>query len=113
LAAVGYDYDTSKTRTIKDPEGNVIKVEETKFKSHQAANHNLLMFLLCNLSHQLGDTEEDKWQSKQKMEIEQNKNVNIQITGEVASQQIRKLAGRLLGDLDNTKKVNSTVIDNG
>lgn len=98
MSAVGYDYETSKTKTHMDEGGNVTKIEKTEFKSHQPANHNLLMFLLCNLSHQLGDTEEDKWQSKQKMEIEQNKNVNIQITGEVATEQIRKLAGRLLDE---------------
>ena len=111
-AAVGYDYETSKTRTIKDSDGNTTKIEETKFKSHQTANHNLLMFLLCNISHQLGDTEDEKWQSKQKMEIEQNKNVNIQITGEIATEQIRKLAGRLLNEEERPRKqVNSRVVD--
>jgi len=104
LAAVGYDYKTSKTKTHMDAEGNVVKIERTDFKSHQPPNHNLLMFLLCNMSHQLGDTEDEKWQSKQKMEIEQNKNVNIQITGEVATEQIRKLAGRLLDEKEERPK---------
>lgn len=93
LSAVGYDYTTCKTRTIKDAEGNVTKVEETKFDNHQAANDRLLVFLLCNIDHQLGDND---WVSKQKLEIEQNKNVTLNITGEIASDQIRKIAGKLL-----------------
>lgn len=96
LAAVGYDYETSKTKTHKDADGIITKIEETKFKSHQPANHNLLMFLLCNLSHQLGDEESESWQSKQKLEVDQTRNVTVNITGELATEQIRKLAGKLL-----------------
>lgn len=107
LSAVGYDYTTCKTRTIKDADGNVTKVEETKFNNHQAANDRLLVFLLCNIDHQLGDSE---WVSKQKLEIEQNKNVTLNITGEIASDQIRKLAGKLLEKGQERKPVESRII---
>lgn len=107
LSAVGYDYTTCKTRTIKDADGNVTKVEETKFDNHQAANDRLLVFLLCNIDHQLGDNE---WISKQKLEIEQNKNVTLNITGDVAAEQISKLAGKLLEEGQERKPVESRII---
>jgi len=94
LSAIGYDYNTCKTKTIRDKEGNVIKSEVTSFDNHQPSNDRLLVFLLCNIDNQLGDNE---WHSKQKLEIEQ-KNINVTITGEIASEQIQKLAGKLLTD---------------
>jgi len=107
LSAVGYDYTTCKTRTIKDADGNVIKVEETKFDNHQAANDRLLVFLLCNIDNQLGDHE---WVSKQKLEIEQNKNITLNITGKIASDQIKKLAGKLLEENQERIFVESKVV---
>lgn len=95
LSSIGYDYKTKKTRTVCDADGNVQKVETTEFDNHQPANHNLLMFALCNIDRQLG---EENWRSKHKLEIENNKNINIQIDGELASEQIAKLAGKLLGE---------------
>lgn len=94
LSAIGYDYNTCKTKTTKDKDGNVVKSEVTSFDNHQPSNDRLLMFLLCNIDHQLGDNE---WASKQKLEIEQ-KNINVTITGEIASEQIQKLAGKLLSE---------------
>jgi len=44
MSAVGYDYKSSKTKIHRDAEGNVVKIEETKFNNHQPPNHNLLMF---------------------------------------------------------------------
>lgn len=94
LAAVGYETKTSKRKITRDENGNVSKDEETIFTNHVPPNHNLLMFILCNISRQLGNKD---WQSKNVMEIE-NKSINLQITGEIASEQIRKLAGRILGE---------------
>jgi len=102
LSSVGYDYSTSKTRTIQDAEGNIQKVETTEFKNHQPANHNLLMFALCNIDRQMGDNE---WHSKHKLEIENNKNINIQIDGQLASEQIAKLAGKLLNEIPERKHI--------
>jgi len=102
LNAVGYDYQTKKTRTIMDADGNVQKIEETKFDNKQAGNDRLLMFLLCNMDRQLGDNE---WHSKQTLEVE-NKNLNITIDGKLASDSIRKLAGKLFDDT-KTKQIES------
>ena len=106
LSAIGYDYKTSKIRTIRDADGNVLKEETTIFDNHQPANHNLLMFILCNVDRQLGDNE---WHSKHKIEVENTKNVNIQIDGKLATEQIAKLAGRLLGEPER-KYVESKVV---
>lgn len=100
LSAVGYDYHTKKTRIIKDADGEVQKIEETSFDQHQPANERLLVFLLCNIDHQLGD---DEWRSHKKLEIEQ-KNLNVQITGDIASEQIRKLAGKILNEPEQQKE---------
>jgi len=109
LEAAGYDYKTKKTRIIKDAEGNITKTEETEFDNHQAANNNLLIFLLCNLSSQLGLGNEENWKSRQKLEIE-NRNLNVTITGELVSEQIERLAGRLL-ETNPTKVIESKVIN--
>lgn len=93
LSAVGYDYETSKTKYHKDKAGEVLKSEVTEFKNHQPANHNLLMFLLCNIDHQLGDKE---WFSKHKLEIDETKNIKVTIDGKIASEQIQHLAGKIL-----------------
>lgn len=108
LSAVGYDYHTCKTKITKDKEGKVIKSEETHFDNHQPSNDRLLVFLLCNIDHQLGDSE---WHSKQKLEIEQ-KNVNVQITGKLATEQITKLAGCLLDKTQERKQIDSKDITN-
>lgn len=93
LSSVGYDYETSKTKYHKDADGVITKSEVTEFKNHQPANHNLLMFILCNIDKQLGDSE---WHSKHKLEIDQNKNIKITVDGKLATEQIQKLAGKIL-----------------
>jgi len=103
LAAVGYDYESSKTRIQKDPDGTILKIEETKFRNHQPPNHQLLMFLLTNLSYQLKDGPEEKWQGRQKVELEDNKKVSVKIDGKLASDEIRDLAGRLLTEARSGK----------
>jgi hypothetical protein len=110
LESVGYDYQSKKTRIIKDTDGNIQKIEETVFDNHQSPNPNLILFLMCNLSSQLGLEGIDAWKSRQKMEIE-NRNINLTISGELVSDQINKLAGRLLGESE-TKQVESKIVDN-
>ena len=109
MEAAGYDYQSKKTRVIKSADGTVQKIEETIFDNHQPANNNLLLFLVCNLSHQLGLPAEEMWQSKQKMEIEQ-KNLQVEITGKVAAEQIERLAGALI-DGNKRKAIDSKVVD--
>lgn len=97
LEAVGYDYKTTKTETTFDAEGNIEKTKQVVFTNHQSPQPNMLIFLLCNLSSQLGLENEAAWKSRQKMEIE-SKSINLTISGELVSAQIAKLAGKLLGE---------------
>lgn len=103
LEAVGYDYSTSKTEVSRDAEGNVKGTKEVVFTNHQSPQPNLLIFLLCNLSSQLGLENEAAWKSRQKLEIE-SKSINLTISGELVSEQITKLAGKLLGQPE-TKQI--------
>jgi len=97
LEAAGYDYETSKTKTIHDAEGNLVKTETTTFKNKQPANHNLLMFILCNIDRQLGS---DDWRSKHTLEVD-NKTLNVTIDGKIVNEQIERLAGRIFSDSPN------------
>lgn len=96
LEAFGYDYVTTKTETTEDAEGNA-KTKTTTFTNHQALQPNMAIFLLCNLSAQLGLDDTENWRSRQKMEIESH-NVSLTITGEAVAGQIERLAGKLLGN---------------
>lgn len=101
--ATGYDYcdkniKKTKKKTGVDENGNPIYSEtiiESEFHKHQPGNDRMLVFLLCNLDRQLGDTE---WQSIRQIEVKKNENIHVQIDGEVASDQIAKLAGKLLNE---------------
>lgn len=96
LEAVGYDYQTTKTEVTENPDGSIKSTKRTVFTNHQSPQPNLLIFLLCNLSSQLGLENESAWKSRQKLEIE-SKSINLTITGELVSEQITRLAGKLLG----------------
>jgi hypothetical protein len=95
LEAVGYNYKTHKKETTYNADGSVKQIKEIEFDNHQSPQPNMLLFLMCNLSSQLGLEGIEGWKSRQKMEIE-NKNLNLTITGELVGEQIEKLAGRLL-----------------
>jgi len=111
LESVGYDYKTKRVEVVKNPDGSIKQTKEVTFDNHQSPNPNLILFLMCNLSSQLGLEGIESWKSRQKMEIE-NKNINLTITGELVGEQITKLAGRLIGEEDKeVKQVESTVIE--
>jgi len=105
LESLGYEYETSKTKVTKDAEGNILKTEITTFKNKQPPNHNLLMFILCNLDRQIGD---DEWKSKHSIEVD-SKTLNVSIDGKVDSEQIKKLAGKILGE-SGQKQIESIVV---
>lgn len=65
--------------------------EESQFHKHVKPDSSLLMFMLCNMSRQLKD--ETPWSSVHKVEVDDQKTVNIKISGKVASEQIDRLAG--------------------
>ena len=105
--ALGYNYESSKTEHTTDKDGNP-KVKRVVFNQHQAGNHNLLTFLLLNISRQ--DGTHDWVVPKQIMETK-NQTVNLKIDGQIASDAISKLAGKLLEDKP-VKQVESKQIDN-
>jgi hypothetical protein len=87
-----------KKKWTTDAEGKDILVEfpaeVSEFHKHHEPNASLLMFMLCNISRQL--KEETPWASAHKIEIDENKQVNIKISGKVASEQIDRLAGAFM-----------------
>lgn len=104
-AAAGYDYTESNEKyTIKTDEDGVehtVCVGKSVYNKHQSPDAKLLMFLLSNLSP-------DKWRISHKIDIREDKRVNIQIDGKIVSEQIDKLAGALN---DNIKQIEAKVID--
>jgi len=105
--ALGYNYESSKTEYSVDRNGNP-KEKKVVFDQHQAGNHNVLTFLLLNLSRQDGTGD---WQVPKTISQVENKNVTLRIDGKLASDAIDRLAGKLLGDKP-VKKIESKEIDN-
>jgi hypothetical protein len=93
-AAAGYDYETQKIKKVYNSDGELVKTEELTFHNHQPPNHNLIMWMLCNIDRQLGD---DEFKSKHTMEIKHDKSVSVQVGGSEA-QRILDFAGNLLED---------------
>jgi hypothetical protein len=118
-AAAGYDYTEKNIKVkrklvkVKDEEGKVTEelleypAEESTFVKHQAPDKGLLMFLITNMSRQLGKEEEERWLSQHRIEIDEQKNVNIKISGDVAVEQIERLAGAFM----NRKIIDAKVTD--
>jgi hypothetical protein len=113
-AAAGYNYvETNvkfKTKVLEDGTTVRYPAEVSEFHKHQASNPQLLMFMLCNLSRQLGDEEEHTWVSQHKMQINSEKNIKVTIDGNLASKQINNLAGKILEQ--ERKKIESKVVKN-
>jgi len=94
-AAAGYDYTETTTKEKKVLSDGVLvdlPVETVTRHRHQPTDAKLLMFLVAALDRQLGGS---NWLSQHKIEIDDKKNINIHLTGEVISNQIDELAGRL------------------
>ena len=109
-AAAGYDY-VERNVKVKQKIGKDGKIvtyypEVSEFHKHQPPNGNLLAFMLMNLSRQL--KEEVPWVSHHKVEVEDNRTVNIQIQGKVASEHIERLAGAFM-----PKEVVEATFENG
>lgn len=105
-AASGYDYKerTVKIRKRKGENGEFIDIPEIiEYTKHQAPDGKLLMFLVSALDRQLGKND---WMQQHKLEIDEKKNVSVQISGEIVSKQIDELAGKL-----SRKLIPSEVID--
>lgn len=97
-AAAGYN-TLEKNIKIKRKvmaDGTIVEyaAEESHFQKHVKPDGTLLMFMLCNMSRQLKDPE--PWTSQHRIEVDETKNVNIKISGKVASDQIDRLAGAFM-----------------
>jgi len=112
-AAAGYDYVEKnvkwKTKVLEDGTTVRYPAEVSEYHKHQAPNPQLLMFMLCNMSRQL-DEGEDIWTSAHKIDVHEQKDINVTISGKMASDQINKLAGKLL-EQEGRKAIESKVID--
>jgi hypothetical protein len=107
-AACGYEYEDCNEKYTVVPEldkegkptGKMVEVlkERSVFKKHQAANPQLLIFMLANF-------DSENWQSVHKIQVDKNENIKIQLDGKVVSKQIDELAGRLIPQ--SLKKVES------
>ena len=105
-AATGYDYTekTTKYRVRKSADGEIITVPEiTEYIKHQSPDGKLLLFLVSALDKQLGKND---WLQQHKIEVDEKKNINVNISGEIVSKQIDELAGRL-----SKKLIPSIVVD--
>lgn len=91
--SMGYDFTSSKTKYIKNKDGEIIKEEKTVFSNHQPANHNLLMFVLCNIARQLGDND---WASKHTLDVTDG-GTRIKIEGKLEGDKILQLVQKLTG----------------
>lgn len=97
-AAAGYNMVEKnikiKRKVLED--GSVVEyaAEESHFHKHVKPDSTLLMFMLANISRQLGD--ETPWTSQHKIEVDDKKTLNIKISGKIATDQINRLAGAFL-----------------
>lgn len=113
LAAEGYRYKTRKRTVTKNADGSVKQVKEEEFENFQTPDNTMLVFLICNLTRQLGLEDDQAWLSKQKLEIE-SKNLTVSVTADQITQQIERLAGNLLaGEDSNRKQVEAIITDSG
>jgi cell division protein FtsL len=113
LAAEGYRYKTRKKTVTKDATGNVKSVKEEEFENFQTPDNTMLVFLICNLTRQLGLEDDETWLSKQKLEIE-SRNLSVSITSDQITAQIERLAGNLLSQGDSSRKqIDAKITDSG
>ena len=107
-AAMGYDFEEIEQEVeFKEDGTEVIKKEKRRLK-HQTPNTTLLIFFLLNLSEEYHNTKQ--------VEVNQTtRNLDLKITGELESDQIKKLAGAAISKANQMerqiKQVESDIID--
>ena len=110
--ALGYDYEEVDQVFVKDTEkGDLVLQKETRKLRHRPVDKDLMMFFLINLDRGQGN-----WKNVKSVEIEQKKTTtNINISANLESSDIRKLAGVAFKEADRVdrmaKKVESKVIE--
>ena len=121
-SAMGYDYEEvdqvlemvdnpdydEEDEKCKEPKLIQVVKKETRKLKHRPPDKDLLMFFLLNLS--------DEYHNVKSVHIEQTKKqVNVNITGQLESSDIRKLAGAAFQTADSmdqkTKVIESKIVD--
>lgn len=121
-SAMGYDFEEvdqvlvmvdnpkydETDEDCKEPKSIQVVQKETRKLKHRAPDKDLLMFFLLNLS--------DEYHNTKSIQIEQTKKqINVSITGQLESSDIRKLAGAAFQTADSmdkhTKVIESKIID--
>lgn len=108
-AAMGYDYEEVEEDWLPDKEtGKMVCVKRKVKLRHKPVDSALLIFFLINMSG-------GEFKNVRNVEInEKSSNLNVDITGQLESDQIRQLAGKLntlAKNKDKTKQVMSKTID--
>lgn len=108
-SATGYDYEEADQVLVKNKEtGELVLQKETRKLKHRPPDKDLLMFFLLNLS--------DEYHNVKSIQIDQTKKqINVNITGQLESSDIRRLAGAAFQTADaldkKTKVIESKVVD--
>jgi len=109
-AATGYDYEEVDVTHERNLEGKLEIKKKTVKLRHRPVDKDLLMFFLINLDKDFGN-----WRNVKSIEVEHtNRNINVDLTGQIESDTIRKLAGAAIKEadkIDTIKRVESTVIE--
>ncbi len=101
-SAIGYDYEEIEECFNVDPEsGELVKSGEKRKLKHQPGNAQLAMFISTNRMPE---------QFKHRIDIAK-KGFIIDATQEISSDQIERLAGKLMEEARNVKQIESTVIE--
>jgi len=108
-AAMGYDFEEVDQVLTRNKEGELVVTKETRKLKHKPVDKDLLIFFLINMARGSGE-----WKNVKSIEVtEKKQNLNINLTGHVESDTIRKLAGLALKEADSREKkpVESKVIE--
>ncbi len=99
-AATGYDYEEVDQVGRINEDGEFIVTKETRKLKHKAVDKDLLIFFLINMARGSGE-----WSNVKSVEVtEKKQNLNINLTGVIESDTIRKLAGAALKQADEIDK---------
>jgi len=118
-SAMGYDYEEVDVVTERitnmgydpnDPDSEeflmVEKKRTTKLR-HRPPDKDLLLFFLINMDRQVGAGE---WKNVKSIEVEQRKTVtNVNLTGQIESTDIRRLAGAAAKIADDQDRIVKTI----
>ncbi len=100
-AAMGYDFEEVDQVLTRNKDGELIVTKETRKLKHKPVDKDLLIFFLINMARGSGE-----WSNVKSIEVtEKKQNLNINLTGQIESDVIRKLAGAAIKQADAQDKL--------